>query len=204
MDDLIYLEDARMWLTRHVREERQSLAMVAAGLVLVAAVAVLVGFWLLGPLIGLAGLVVITIAWLAGSRFTPERPVIRAETARPRLTGVPRMQNAVLYGPEFIENYIRVILACLLAPIHLPVEAFKMMKRRRRLLELEDSPAAEILAMIAERNGAWTFDELYERMGEERATLGLGALVDVEAVIWLQEPDRVALTDKAKDAIRAE
>ncbi len=201
----MYLEDARMWLTRHVQDERRFLALSAVGLLAGTVVAVFAGLFVLGWSAGMLGLIIIGVAYLTVGGFRSEEPVINAQTIRPRLTGVPRSQMGLAWwGPEQIRREMAWVIGMLTAPVHLPVMAWKMMKQRKRLLEVEDSPAAQILALIVERDGAWTFDELCERLGEEQTNLGLGALVDVEPVIWLQEPDRVALTDKAKDAIHAE
>lgn len=68
---------------------------------------------------------------------------------------------------------------------------------------INEEAVASILAAISERNGAWTFDELFERFGDDTTSGALTDLRDLEPVVWLADPDRVSLTSAAIESIRS-
>ncbi|MBZ0136273.1 MAG: hypothetical protein K8I27_07870 [Planctomycetes bacterium] len=203
MNPPLYLEESRMWLANHVHERRREMLLVSVGLLVAAGLATAAGMFVLGWYGGFGGLLILLVGYWACGGFLAEEPLINAQTIRPRLNDVPRSQARLAWwGPEQTRREMAFILAALTAPIHLPVEVWRTMRRSRRLAELEEEPVSLVLAAITERNGAWTFDELFERFGDETTSTALVAMHDLEPVIWLNEPERVTLTDAARQAIR--
>jgi hypothetical protein len=204
MNRPLYHDEALMWLANHVHERRRELLLISIGLLVVTAMAVGAGMYVLGWTFGPLGLLLILVAYAVCGGFRAEEPLINAQTIRPRLNDVPRSQAGLAWwGPEQIRREMAFAMGALTAPVHLPVEAWRAMKRRRKLSRLNEDAVGSILAAITERNGAYTFDELFERFGDDTTSAALTDLRDLEPVVWLADPDRVSLSSAAIEAIRS-
>jgi len=202
MAENIYLPDAELWLANHNYQARRELLLTAVGYVVGGLAIAFAAFWFLNWLYALGGLILIGVAYLACGGFRTEPSVISAETSRPRLLGVPRMANLSWWGPELIQREMQWILAGLMAPISLPREAWRLLQARRRLATMNEPLVAQVLARIAQRRGGVELVELCDELGLDEPVRVLDQLVDVRGVVFLQDPDRVTLTEPVMNEIR--
>ena len=202
MDELIWLDNARMWLTNEAHERRRNDLLLAVAYLLVAIGSVVLGLWLLGTPITAGLLVIMGVLYLVYGRFRTEAPVISAETSRPRTLGVIR--NASLTRNAYKQVWFdwSYILGFLMAPIHLVVEAGRLMRRRAALVNIETDAIATVFAMLAERRCAIALEELSDHLPDAEAAIT--QLHDLRGVVILRNPDRISLTDPVVDEIRTE
>lgn len=202
MADNIHQSDAELWLADHNHKARRELMFVAIGYLVGGLTIAAAAFWFLNWLYAISGLILIGVAYLACGGFRTEPPLISAETSRPRLLGVPRMANLSWWGPELIQREMQWILTALMAPISLPREAWRLMQTRNRLAVMDEPLVASVLARIVERRGGVLLVDLCQELGLDEPVRLLDQLADVRGVVFLQNPDRVTLTEPVMNEIR--
>jgi hypothetical protein len=202
MAQRIWLENARMWLTNEVHERRRLDLLIALGMLAVSAASVAFGVWLIGFPFTAGVLMGMGVVYLVYGRFVADRPVISAETSRPRTLGVAR--NPIFTRNVYEQGHVDISYAIgfLMAPIHLVVEAARSLRQRSRLQSLDVEPVADLLAQLTEQRAAIPADEVVSRLPDGEATLHL--LAGLRGVVLLNNPRRISLTDTVADEIRSD
>lgn len=193
-----------MWLTDHVHNTRRDLLLIAIGLLIGCAAITSSGLFVLSWYGCALALILMLVAYVICGGFRAEEPVINAQTICPRQNDVARSQLRLSWlGPEQIRREIAYVIAALTAPIHLLVEAWRLLQKRTRLCDIYEEEVARVLAAIVERDGAIDVNELFQRFGDGPASDALLQMHDLSPVIWLHDPERVSLTTEARESIRA-
>lgn len=205
MADYPTVHAARRWLGTHIEDSRREALLFAVGYAVVAFIAAVLAFWLfsafLGVVFGLIGLSIFAVACVLLNIRLGEDPLISGSTSVARGGFTRGGMNMSLF--DVLVAVFRIVIALLMAPLTAPREILQNLQRRTRLAGMDAEPVAAVLAELVERRAGVPIDELTLKLGLEDPLATREQLADVRGVVFLDEPDRVTLTETVQHEILA-
>jgi hypothetical protein len=211
MADYPIVHAARRWLAEHNQAMRRELLLLSLGYLAVAAIAAYIGWHLIstilvllvgatGSILGLVVVAVVAIALAIAGFRVREEPLVSGATNVGR-AGTKRGMSMSLF--EILSEVLRIALLLLLAPVKAPFEIRRNILARSRLVQMDFEPVAAVLAEVVERRAGVPIDELTLKLGLADPLATREDLADIRGVVFLDEPDRVTLTETVQLEILA-
>jgi hypothetical protein len=205
MADYPTVHAARRWLGTHIEDSRRESLLFAAGYAGVALIAAVLAFWLLsaflGVVFGLIGLSIFAIACVVLNIRLGEDPLISGSTSVARGGFSRGGMNMSLF--DVLVAVFRIVIALLMAPLTAPREISQNLQKRARVAGMDTEAVAAVLAELVERRAGIPMDELTLKLGLADPLATRDQLADVRGVVFLDEPDRVTLTETVQHEILA-